>query len=92
MKLLVMKFSFSFFFYEITCLHYAAKMDEVMVIKKLLDFPGIDKYKTNKISAAHFRGFGFQNGNLSVESVFERISKIIQDEKKERKSIISICC
>lgn len=48
--------------------------------------------QTNKISAAHFRCFGFQNGNLSFESVFERISKVIQDEKKERKSIISICC
>ena len=37
--------------------------------------------QTNKISSAHFRGFGFQNGNLSMEGVFERISRFIQDEK-----------
>lgn len=62
MKLLVMKFSFSFFFfYEITCLHYAAKMDEVMVIKKLLDFPGIDKYKTNKI---YLKNYFFYNDSI----------------------------
>lgn len=43
--------------------------------------------QTNKISAAHFRCFGFQNGNLSVESVFERISKVIQDEKKKENQL-----
>ena len=47
--------------------------------------------QTNKISSAHFRGFGFQNGNISVEGVFERISKVIQDEKeKENQSFLPV--
>lgn len=37
--------------------------------------------QTNKISAAHFRGFGAQNGVLAMECVFERISRSIQNNR-----------
>ena len=46
--------------------------------------------QTNKISSAHFRGFGFQNGNLSIEGVVERVSRYIQDEVEKQKSNVNL--
>ena len=44
-----MKFLIFYFAFGITVLHYAAKNNDVLLIHKLLKFPGIDKYKANNV-------------------------------------------
>ncbi|KAK8849300.1 hypothetical protein M9Y10_018669 [Tritrichomonas musculus] len=43
-----------FFFYQITCLHCAAKYGTVMLVKKILEIPNIDKFKLDKIFSTFF--------------------------------------
>ena len=39
--------------------------------------------QTNKISNAHFRGFGAQNSGIATEAVFERIRHYLEDSKHD---------